>query len=154
MISDLALFLVGAVLVNNFVLVQFLGLCPFMGVSTKLESALGMAMATTFVLTLTFSRWFFLRFFLDQSLENFLRGHVYAFADLQGTSRYCLYDNLRSAVLDRYGEERMALAAYHAGQGNVDSWRKQGVGIQFPETRSYVAKVARVKAIIRPRRAR
>jgi electron transport complex protein RnfA len=53
MISDLALFLIGAVLVNNFVLVQFLGLCPFMGVSTKLESALGMAMATTFVLTLT-----------------------------------------------------------------------------------------------------
>ncbi|HQY70950.1 MAG: electron transport complex subunit RsxA [Pseudomonadales bacterium] len=51
--SDLALFLVGAVLVNNFVLVQFLGLCPFMGVSSKLESALGMAMATTFVLTLT-----------------------------------------------------------------------------------------------------
>ena len=53
MISDLALFLVGAVLVNNFVLVQVLGLCPFMGVSSKLESALGMAMATTFVLTLT-----------------------------------------------------------------------------------------------------
>ena len=53
MISDFALFLIGAVLVNNFVLVQFLGLCPFMGVSTKLESALGMAMATTFVLTLT-----------------------------------------------------------------------------------------------------
>ncbi|MBP6383009.1 MAG: electron transport complex subunit RsxA [Pseudomonadales bacterium] len=51
--SDLALFLVGAVLVNNFVLVQFLGLCPFMGVSSRLESALGMAMATTFVLTLT-----------------------------------------------------------------------------------------------------
>lgn len=59
---------------------------------------------SAFVLTLTYSRWFFLRFFLDQSLENFLRGHVYAFADLQGTSRYCLYDNLRSAVLDRYGE--------------------------------------------------
>jgi len=52
-ISDFALFLIGAVLVNNFVLVQFLGLCPFMGVSTRLESALGMAMATTFVLTLT-----------------------------------------------------------------------------------------------------
>ena len=59
---------------------------------------------SAFVLTLTFSRWFFLRFFLDQSLENFLRGHVYAFADLQGASRYCLYDNLRSAVLARYGE--------------------------------------------------
>ena len=53
---------------------------------------------SAFVLTLTFSRWFFLRFFLDQSLENFLRGHVYAFEDLQGCPRYCLYDNLRSAV--------------------------------------------------------
>jgi transposase len=59
---------------------------------------------SAFVLTLTFSRWFFLRFFLDQSLENFLRGHVYAFGDLHGAPRYCLYDNLRSAVLARYGE--------------------------------------------------
>jgi transposase len=59
---------------------------------------------SAFLLTLTFSRWFFLRFFLDQSLENFLRGHVYAFGDLQGVPRYCLYDNLRSAVLGRYGE--------------------------------------------------
>ena len=50
-------------------------------------------------------------------------------------------------LLDRYGDERTALAAYHAGQGNVDSWRRRGVGIQFPETRSYVEKVARVKAI-------
>ena len=50
-------------------------------------------------------------------------------------------------LLNRYGDERTALAAYHAGQGNVDSWRKQGVGIQFPETRSYVAKVERVKEI-------
>src|SRR5690606_26434883 len=44
--------LIGAVLVNNFVLVQFLGLCPFMGVSNKLDTAIGMAGATTFVLTL------------------------------------------------------------------------------------------------------
>ncbi len=43
---------VGTVLVNTFVLVQFLGLCPFMGVSNKLETAIGMAAATTFVLTL------------------------------------------------------------------------------------------------------
>ena len=50
-------------------------------------------------------------------------------------------------LLDRYGDERTALAAYHAGQGNVDRWRKQGVGIQFPETRAYVAKVERVKRI-------
>jgi electron transport complex protein RnfA len=40
-------------LVNNFVLVKFLGLCPFMGVSKKVDTALGMAMATTFVLTLS-----------------------------------------------------------------------------------------------------
>jgi soluble lytic murein transglycosylase len=50
-------------------------------------------------------------------------------------------------LLNRYGDERTALAAYHAGQGNVDRWRKQGVGIQFPETQSYVAKVERVKRI-------
>ena len=52
MFADYALFLIGAILVNNFVLVQFLGLCPFMGVSNKLESAIGMGAATTFVLTL------------------------------------------------------------------------------------------------------
>jgi electron transport complex protein RnfA len=49
--SEFAALLVGAVLVNNFVLVQFLGLCPFMGVSNKLEAAMGMSAATTFVLT-------------------------------------------------------------------------------------------------------
>ncbi|BAE74730.1 Electron transport complex protein RnfA [Sodalis glossinidius str. 'morsitans'] len=43
---------IGTVLVNNFVLVKFLGLCPFMGVSKKVETALGMGMATTFVMTL------------------------------------------------------------------------------------------------------
>ncbi|NVK10510.1 MAG: electron transport complex subunit RsxA [Gammaproteobacteria bacterium] len=50
--AELALILIGAVLVNNFVLVQFLGLCPFMGVSNKVETAIGMGGATTFVLTL------------------------------------------------------------------------------------------------------
>ena len=52
MLADYALLLAGTVLVNNFVLVQFLGLCPFMGVSNKLETAMGMSAATTFVLTL------------------------------------------------------------------------------------------------------
>ena len=51
--EQFVLILVSTVLVNNFVLVQFLGLCPFMGVSGKLESAVGMAAATTFVLTLS-----------------------------------------------------------------------------------------------------
>ena len=51
--KELGLILVATVLVNNFVLVKFLGLCPFMGVSRKLETAAGMALATTFVLTLS-----------------------------------------------------------------------------------------------------
>jgi electron transport complex protein RnfA len=50
--KDYLLILVGTTLVNNFVLVKFLGLCPFMGVSRKQETALGMGLATTFVLTL------------------------------------------------------------------------------------------------------
>ncbi|MCA1773942.1 MAG: electron transport complex subunit RsxA [Halomonas sp.] len=50
--NELFVILISTALVNNFVLVQFLGLCPFMGVSNKLESAMGMSLATTFVLTL------------------------------------------------------------------------------------------------------
>ena len=51
--ADIALLLVGAVFVNNFVLVKFLGLCPFMGVSRRIDAAYGMALATGFVLTLS-----------------------------------------------------------------------------------------------------
>ncbi len=50
--TEYLLLLVATVFINNFVLVKFLGLCPFMGVSGKLEGAIGMAMATTFVLTI------------------------------------------------------------------------------------------------------
>ena len=50
-------------------------------------------------------------------------------------------------LLNRYSDERTALAAYHAGQGNVDRWREQGVGIQFPETRAYVDDVEHAKRI-------
>jgi len=50
--SDYIFILLGTALVNNVVLVKFLGLCPFMGVSNKLDTALGMGLATTFVLTL------------------------------------------------------------------------------------------------------
>ena len=50
--TDYLLLLVSTVLVNNFVLVKFLGLCPFMGVSSKTETAIGMSFATTFVMTL------------------------------------------------------------------------------------------------------
>jgi electron transport complex protein RnfA len=50
---DYLFILLGTALVNNVVLARFLGLCPFMGVSNKVDSALGMGMATTFVLTLS-----------------------------------------------------------------------------------------------------
>lgn len=50
---EVLLTIVGVVLVNNVVLVRFLGLCPFMGVSQKIDGALGMGMATTFVMTLS-----------------------------------------------------------------------------------------------------
>ena len=57
-----------------------------------------------FVLTLSYSRALALEYFFDQSLENFLRGHVRAFAELDGVPRVLLYDNLRSAVLARRGD--------------------------------------------------
>lgn len=50
-------------------------------------------------------------------------------------------------LLDKYGDEGLALAAYNAGQANVDRWRKDGVGIQFDETRHYVARVQQLKRI-------
>lgn len=52
-------------------------------------------------------------------------------------------------LLTKYRDERLALAAYNAGQQNVDSWRADGKGIQFPETRDYVNKVERLKGIYR-----
>jgi electron transport complex protein RnfA len=50
--TDLILIIVATVLVNNFVLTRFLGLCPFLGASNRFETAVGMSLATTFVLTL------------------------------------------------------------------------------------------------------
>ena len=52
-------------------------------------------------------------------------------------------------LMQKYGDERTALAAYNAGQDNVDRWRRQGVGIQFPETRAYVARVEELKGTYR-----
>ena len=52
-------------------------------------------------------------------------------------------------LLDRYGDEETALAAYNAGQDNVDRWRREGGGIRFAETRHYVARVERLKRIYR-----
>jgi transposase len=58
-----------------------------------------------FVITLSYSRALYLEFFFDQTMENFLRGHVHAFQDWAGQPRVILYDNLRSAVLERRGSE-------------------------------------------------
>jgi soluble lytic murein transglycosylase len=52
-------------------------------------------------------------------------------------------------LLQKYGDERTALAAYNAGQENVDRWRAAGEGVQFPETRAYIDKVERLKTIYR-----
>ncbi|MHB8641700.1 MAG: lytic transglycosylase domain-containing protein [Gaiellaceae bacterium] len=52
-------------------------------------------------------------------------------------------------LLDKYGDERTALAAYNAGQENVDRWKAAGTGIGFAETRAYVARVEHLKGLYR-----
>jgi hypothetical protein len=72
-----------------------------------------------FVMVLSWSRQIFLRFFLNARLENFLRGHQAAFAAWGGSARVLLYDNLKSAVLERRGDAirfhptLLALAGHH-----------------------------------------
>jgi hypothetical protein len=57
-----------------------------------------------FLMVLSWSRALFARFYLDQTTESFLRGHLAAFASFGGVPRSILYDNLKSAVLEREGE--------------------------------------------------
>ena len=52
-------------------------------------------------------------------------------------------------LMQKYHDERLALAAYNAGQRNVDTWRAEGKGIQFSETRAYVDRVEQLKEIYR-----
>ena len=72
-----------------------------------------------FVMVLSHSRMIFLRFLLDARMDSFLRGHVEAFAAFGGVSRVALYDNLKSAVLERQGDAirfnpaLLALAAHY-----------------------------------------
>ncbi len=75
MAKELFFIIVGSVFVNNFVLSRFLGQCPFLGVSNKTETAVGMGMATTFVLTMTAVAVYFLQnYILAQfGLEPFLQ---------------------------------------------------------------------------------
>ena len=91
----------------------FLRLSPFPGEQGQAdwgsfgEVSIGRARRrlSCFVLTLSYSRAMWLEFFLDQSLENFLLGHVNAFHDWGGVCRTVLYDNLKSAVLERLGDQ-------------------------------------------------
>jgi transposase len=72
-----------------------------------------------FVMVLSHSRRLFVHFFLGQSTTNFLRGHVIAFQELNGCPRLILYDNLKSAVIDRRGDaihfnpDLLALSAHY-----------------------------------------
>jgi soluble lytic murein transglycosylase len=52
-------------------------------------------------------------------------------------------------LIEKYGSERTALAAYNAGQANVDSWQARGVGVQFEETRHFVDRVEKLEHIYR-----
>lgn len=66
--NEYILIIIGTVLVNNVVLVKFLGLCPFMGVSNKVDTAIGMGFATTFVLTLAAVSGWALEYFVLKPL--------------------------------------------------------------------------------------
>lgn len=68
MAKELFFIVISSVLVNNFVLSRFLGQCPFLGVSSKTETAVGMGMATTFVLTMTAMAAYFLQTFVLEPL--------------------------------------------------------------------------------------
>ncbi|MBE2897755.1 electron transport complex subunit RsxA [Pasteurellaceae bacterium TAE3-ERU1] len=75
---DYLLLVIGTALVNNFVLIKFLGLCPFMGVSKKIETAIGMGLATTFVLTVaSLCSYLIQRYILAPLDANFLQTLVF-----------------------------------------------------------------------------
>jgi len=70
----------------------------------KLQIGRALRPLMAFVMVLSFSRYLFLRFYLNAAMANFIRGHVDAFAFFNGVAREHLYDNLKSAVLERRGE--------------------------------------------------
>ena len=70
-ISSLLGILISAVLTENYILVEFYGICPFMGVSKKIDTALGMGMAVTFVMALASAACYL--------VDNFLLGTEYAY---------------------------------------------------------------------------
>jgi peptidoglycan lytic transglycosylase len=86
-----------------------------------------------------------------KGIAEYTGGHNFHLSDLTNPEINVRYGAwyLRH-LLDRYhGDERLALAAYNAGEENVDRWQSEHKGIQFPETRDYVSKVERLKKIYR-----
>jgi transposase len=81
---------------------------------------------SAFVLVLSWSRALHAVCLLDQSLESFLRGHVEAFGALHGVPRILLYDNMKSAVLERQGEA----IRFHL---SMPIWNSPTVAIGFPQ---------------------
>ena len=73
--KEFAIIIMSAVLVNNYVLAKFLGICPFLGVSKKLDSAFSMSVAVIFVMTLMLSVVLFV-IFLWTSLMTILTSYV------------------------------------------------------------------------------
>jgi len=83
------LLIIGTALINNFVLVKFLGLCPFMGVSKKIETAIGMGLATTFVLTVAALLFLFSRSLYSRPVKCNLFAHFSLyFSDCRGSAVY------------------------------------------------------------------
>ena len=112
--TDYLLIIVGTVWVNNLVLSQFLGLCPFMGVSRKFETAIGMGLATTFVLTLSAIFSYATHAFILQPLQleylntlSFILTLIFdnSKVPLRGTFEFLLgFNSARSTV--GYGNQR------------------------------------------------
>lgn len=76
--KEMLIIIMGAVLANNFVLVKFLGICPFLGVSKKLDSATGMSLAVTFVMVMaTAATWPIQRLLLDPNGIGYLQTIVF-----------------------------------------------------------------------------
>ncbi|HET7568002.1 MAG TPA: lytic transglycosylase domain-containing protein [Gaiellaceae bacterium] len=85
-----------------------------------------------------------------EGIAQYTGGHGFVLSDLTNPEINVRYGAwyLRH-LLDKYHDERTALAAYNAGQDNVDRWRAAHEGIQFRETAAYVERVERLKGIYR-----
>ncbi len=85
-----------------------------------------------------------------KGIAEFTHGTKFRLSDLTNPDINVRYGTwYLHRLLVKYGDERLALAAYNAGEANVDRWQAAHEGIQFPDTRAYVDKVERLKDIYR-----